>query len=444
MQTPYLNLSKLALLMLSVTIFSCKSGSVNPFKPASPHQQYQRKLTAAGLDQTAMGNSWNTAARQSLEKALPISLPFKTAGYFAAEKTPAAAYRFPATRGQKIKISLTKKPVDQFLIYVDVWEERSGNPPKLLASADTLNNVVELDIEVTGHYLIRLQPELLRSGSYTLEISNGPSLAFPVQKGGAANIQSFYGDGRDANARKHEGIDIFSSRLTPVLAISAGTVTRVNQNNLGGNVVWMRPAGKDYTLYYAHLDQQIAVEGQQVNIGDTLGLMGNTGNARSTSPHLHFGIYTSEGAIDPLPFVKPVTRNAANITAPLNALNTTVRTIRKTSLLQSAIESAAISYPLPAGTILQVNGAAGNWYEVELPNGNTGYIQNTLVTPVSKPLRKLKVTIANQMVFDQPDSGSAIKMNLTAGSTVGILGEFEAYQLVVTDNQQTGWISLVR
>jgi hypothetical protein len=44
--------------------------------------------------------------------------------------------------------------------------------------------------------------------------------------------------------------------------------------------------------------------GDQVRAGDVLGYVGNTGNARSTAPHLHFGIYARPGgAIDPLPFI---------------------------------------------------------------------------------------------------------------------------------------------
>ena len=80
----------------------------------------------------------------------------------------------------------------------------------------------------------------------------------------------------------------------------------------------MRPAGKDYTLYYAHLDEQLATDGQSVRAGDTIGLIGNTGNARSTPPHLHFGIYTFGEAIDPLPFVNPNIKEPPAITASLN------------------------------------------------------------------------------------------------------------------------------
>jgi murein DD-endopeptidase MepM/ murein hydrolase activator NlpD len=434
---PHPHLSYVALI-ITILGFGCKSGTVNLFKPSSPHEQYIRKLSSAGLDRTAMGYSWISNSSSVMQKALTVSLPFKETGYFSAEKIPVSAYRFPVTKGQKINISLDKKPAEQFMIYMDVWEERPGSSPKLLASLDTLENLLQLDAELTGTFLIRLQPELLRSGQYTLEITTGPSLGFPVKN--AATVQSFFGDGRDANSRKHEGIDIFAPRLTPVVAIAPGTVTRVNQNNLGGNVVWMRPTNKDYSLYYAHLDRQIAKEGQQVKAGDTLGLVGNTGNARTTAPHLHFGIYGSSGAVDPLPYVNQVRKSPAPITASLNLLNATVRSLSATGIRSTASDQTDEYVKLPAGTILQVNAAVGKWYKVELPNGQTGFIAGRNVSSTAKPLRTLKIQGNSQQLYDQPDSLAAVKLSLMPGISVAVLGKFAGYQLVIAEDRQTGWI----
>ena len=63
------------------------------------------------------------------------------------------------------------------------------------------------------------------------------------------------------------------------------------------------PAGRR-TLYYAHLDRREVSPGARVRPGDVVGFVGNTGNARATAPHLHFGIYRpGSGAVDPLPFI---------------------------------------------------------------------------------------------------------------------------------------------
>ena len=424
----------------SACLLSCKSGVRNPFKPASPHEQYQRKLVSAGLDRTAMGNAWINAATKGLEQPLDIKIPFKEQGYFAAENVPVAAYRFNATKGQKLSISLEKKPVEDFTIYMDLWQVPASGSPKLLSAADTLGNPISLDIEETGSYLIRLQPELLRSGAYTLELSTGPSLGYPISGKRRDHIQSFFGDGRDGNTRKHEGIDLFAARGTPVIAIAEGTVLRVNENNLGGKVVWMRPKGKNYTLYYAHLDRQIAVDGQEVQLGDTLGLVGNTGNAKTTAPHLHFGIYASGGAVDPLPFVNPVIAKAPKIQADPGQLNATLRTSRKTSLYKGTEPRNTPFRSVGAGTIVQIHGATADWYRGELPDGQNVYIPSRNLVSTKSALRTMKLSAKQQQLYDKPDSLAAVITTLAAGTSVKVLGNFEDYQLITGAENQTGWI----
>ncbi|SDH38692.1 Murein DD-endopeptidase MepM and murein hydrolase activator NlpD, contain LysM domain [Pedobacter terrae] len=419
-------------------ILSCKTGSGNLFRAASPHEQYQKKLVNVGLDKTAMGSAWLNAATISTQKALNISIPYKENGYFAADQVRATAYKFNVTKGQKLTIKLNRKPSVDALIYTDVWHS-TDQTQKLIASADTLNNPIVFDVDETGTYLIRLQPELLQSVAYELEITTGPSLAFPVKSKNTNSIKSYWGDGRDNNARKHEGVDIFGNFRTPVLAISEGTVTRVNENNLGGKVVWMRPKGKNYTLYYAHLDEQIAVEGQEVKIGDTLGLMGNTGNARSTPTHLHFGIYTANGAVNPLPFIDPVTKIPSAVTASGINLNKISRTTIATKMVSSPESKANILTSLNTGTILQANAATGNYYQVELPDGSKGFIQSKSLVQAVEPLKKFKINLLQQKVYDQPDSLAAIKTTLKEGQSVNLLGTFGKYQLIHADTE-TGWI----
>jgi murein DD-endopeptidase MepM/ murein hydrolase activator NlpD len=106
-----------------------------------------------------------------------------------------------------------------------------------------------------------------------------------------------------APRRRHEGIDIFAKKGTPVLATTEGIVFSRGQDALGGNVVWVYgPGGQRH--YYAHLDQFSEVRsGDRVRVGTLLGYVGNTGNARTTPAHLHYGVYTSAGAINPYPLL---------------------------------------------------------------------------------------------------------------------------------------------
>jgi hypothetical protein len=106
-----------------------------------------------------------------------------------------------------------------------------------------------------------------------------------VKPGTERDIGSRFGAPRDAGARSHHGIDIFARRGTPVVAAATGVVNRVNVTDIGGKVVWVRDVLGN-SLYYAHLDSQAVSSGMRVNVGDTLGFVGNTGNARTTPPHL--------------------------------------------------------------------------------------------------------------------------------------------------------------
>ena len=106
------------------------------------------------------------------------------------------------------------------------------------------------------------------------------------------------------NHRQHEGQDIFATRGTPVYSATSGYVYNIGENHLGGQTVSVIGAG-GRVYYYAHLDSYAdhLEEGDYVTTQTILGSVGTTGNARGTPPHLHFGIYTTNGPIDPLPLL---------------------------------------------------------------------------------------------------------------------------------------------
>ena len=104
--------------------------------------------------------------------------------------------------------------------------------------------------------------------------------------------------------RRHEGQDIFAPRGTPILSATRGFIYKIGENNLGGQTVSVIGSG-GRVYYYAHLDSYArGIEvGDRVTPRTVLGYVGTTGNAQGTPPHLHFGIYTMTGAINPLPLL---------------------------------------------------------------------------------------------------------------------------------------------
>jgi len=348
----------IATFLLLVALFgsSCSSTLHHIFDNKTPHEKYADKLDDTGLEDTPDGRLWLAASQKALTDAQSIQLPYSQHGYFHSDKPRALGLEFKAKQGERITFHLTKKTGSRFALYADLF--KNGNSSSPLVSADTTSSQFSFDVNETGFYTLRLQPQLYQNGEYSLSVSVGPSLYFPVS-GKKANVGSVWGDDRDGGKRSHEGIDIFAPKLTPVIAAADGYITGVSEGGLGGKTVWMKPTDKNIFLYYAHLDKQLVQEGQSVKTGDVLGLVGNTGNARFTPAHLHFGVYTYSGAIDPLPFVNRVIKTATtvsskNITGYLKVVKT------------QKISGGGL---IKANTFLVPLAVNSNGYIAELPDG---------------------------------------------------------------------------
>jgi murein DD-endopeptidase MepM/ murein hydrolase activator NlpD len=128
------------------------------------------------------------------------------------------------------------------------------------------------------------------------------SLPVPVQGIDRSQLADTWGGVR-SGGRRHEGIDIFARRGTPVISSTRGVVTSKGLNRLGGRTVGVvGPAG--WYHYYAHFDDWSTVGlGDWVEVGTVLGYVGDSGNAKGTPTHLHYGIYVDGAARDPYPLL---------------------------------------------------------------------------------------------------------------------------------------------
>jgi murein DD-endopeptidase MepM/ murein hydrolase activator NlpD len=97
---------------------------------------------------------------------------------------------------------------------------------------------------------------------------------------------------------------MFNARNTPLLAVADGKV-KFSSNSLGGLSTHIY-ADNGVVYYYAHLERHPTdiKSGQRVTKGTVVGFLGNSGNARYTSPHLHFEIRPGGVAVNPYPTVR--------------------------------------------------------------------------------------------------------------------------------------------
>ena len=109
--------------------------------------------------------------------------------------------------------------------------------------------------------------------------------------------------GARSEGRSHEGIDIFAPRNTPIQATTHGVVSKIGDDRLGGRVVVIvGPGGAGH--YYAHLEDYADISlNEWIEVGDTIGYVGNSGNAQGTPPHVHYGIYINGSAVNPYPLL---------------------------------------------------------------------------------------------------------------------------------------------
>ena len=415
--------------------------STSLFRSSSPREQYGQSLKTAKLDRTALGTDWLAAGEKALRDSLKITIPYRESGYFSATKAFAVGYRVSAQRGDRFLVRVETQGQKDVQVFIDIFSLEGPNRISLGATSKADTNVLSFEPRRTQTYLIRVQPELLRSGRYTLSVTREAALRFPVQGRDSRQISSYFGVPRDGGRRRHEGVDIFAPRGTPALASANGVIAHVGTNSLGGNVVFLSDNERQLRLYYAHLDRWNVTPGQRVSVGDTVGFIGNTGNARTTGPHLHFGVYSSgQGATDPLPFIRQGSAPARQPLLPAARLGDSVRIAAVRSVVRLAPNGdSPILRELPKSSVLTVMGGTETWLRVELPDGLMGYVASSTTEPVNRPLRRLVLSTPGTLL-DAADIQAATLDTLPTGSSVDVLASTGLFQLVRKSNGQTGWL----
>jgi len=280
-----------------------------PYAPQYPHQAYGYELALTRLQHNAPGSDWLASADRALLQPRSIELPFKQRDAQAAGGA-AVGYAFTVPVGRRVSVKVTSEEHGKGQLFVDLFRGTSSTRERVAGALPGSGaQPIVIDVVEGGDYVVRVQPPLGGAASFDVEVEASALLAFPVDGVDGSAIWSGFGAARDGGRRAHRGVDIFAPRGTPVLAATDGWVTRVETTRVGGNVVWMQPLFGNMRVYYAHLDEQWVDPGEFVLAGEPLGAIGNTGNAITTPPHLHFGVYVRRpgvrgGAQDPVEFLR--------------------------------------------------------------------------------------------------------------------------------------------
>jgi murein DD-endopeptidase MepM/ murein hydrolase activator NlpD len=106
--------------------------------------------------------------------------------------------------------------------------------------------------------------------------------------------------------RRHKGFDVTARCGTPLAAVTTGTVVkRAYDPRLDGNFIVLRGLGERRKYWYAHMVHPSSFQkGDVAHVGQIVGYVGKTGNARTVGCHLHFELHLNGRPIDPEPYLR--------------------------------------------------------------------------------------------------------------------------------------------
>jgi murein DD-endopeptidase MepM/ murein hydrolase activator NlpD len=427
-------------------LVTCREEKVpEPYQPTHAHDAYRHSLATADLDETALGLDWIAASKDALNSPITISTPFEEVFYVDPAQAFAIGYQFDVIRGQRIEVDVDVQGLETGRLFIDLFRVRGVSSEEWVrvASADMEENRLEFEPRQDNRYVLRLQSELLRGGQCRVTIKNVAALVFPVAGYDSSAIGSGFGAPRDGGRRRHHGVDIFAPRHTPVVAASRAYVVYVGDDPTGGRVIWLKDSKRSLHIYYAHLQQQDVKRHTWVEPEQVIGSVGNTGNARTTPPHLHFGTYEiGYGPIDPVDYITPPKGEISSLTADLQALGQWMRS-QKPSL------HVNISYDLSSERIvslgqyspIKVLAASGNKYRVLLPDNRPGYVLADRVESSNETLEQQTTSLPND-IREAPREDAATLESIGAGEEFSVLAKYEEFWLVKTQKGSKGWLRI--
>lgn len=175
----------------------------------------------------------------------------------------------------------------------------SETPGELLKEMRRLDERLDKQIRL----VVALRSEFMNQAYGAVSSVVNPTAETPNIWPVAGSISSYYGyrtSPGGIGSTFHEGVDIAGDYGTPISATAAGTVTQAGWVGGYGYLVEVKHADGIVTRY-GHNSAVLVYEGQHVDQGSMIALMGSTGN--STGPHCHYEVRIHGEAVDPMYFL---------------------------------------------------------------------------------------------------------------------------------------------
>lgn len=175
----------------------------------------------------------------------------------------------------------------------------SETPGELLKEMRRLDELLDKQIRL----VVALRSEFMNQAYGAVSSVVNPTAETPNIWPVAGPISSYYGyrtSPGGIGSTFHEGVDIAGDYGTPISATAAGTVTQAGWVGGYGYLVEVKHADGIVTRY-GHNSAVLVYEGQHVDQGSMIALMGSTGN--STGPHCHYEVRIHGEAVDPMYFL---------------------------------------------------------------------------------------------------------------------------------------------
>lgn len=276
------------LLILSISLAGWAGYSTNALH--TENELYRSQLKMADEKMQALENKAKTVEKisgqlQELVRTnggtVPENAEMGTGGIGGASTVPDIA-----------KTASNKKKDDEKIAV-------SETPGELLKEMRRLDERLDKQIRL----VVALRSEFMNQAYGTVSSVLNPTAETPNIWPVMGPISSYYGYRTSPGGigyTFHEGVDIAGDYGTPISATAAGTVTKAGWVGGYGYLVEVRHADGIVTRY-GHNSAVLVYEGQHVDQGSMIALMGSTGN--STGPHCHYEVRIHGEAVDPMYFL---------------------------------------------------------------------------------------------------------------------------------------------